>query len=340
MRFARHMTINSLNGWYRAVRTGALVVPALVMMMGDATTASAQQVPRVRTPEERFAGLKGYPFAPHYVEVNGLRMHYVDEGQATKGTFLLLHGEPSWSYLYRNIIPELVKAGYRAIAPDMIGFGKSDKVTEPTWYTLDAHSGMLRGLIERLNLQNVTIVVQDWAGPVGLVTVVDIPQRIDRLFILNTWLHHAEYKTTQALRDWNQRAPAVDFSELSGRPWVLKSPDSLETLTAAYRAPFPPGHPEMQVGAHRWPWMLPFMNPKEGGAARTSAAYATLARWTKPAHVIFGDQDAIFTVEWGKEFAAHIPGATFDVIEGAGHMVQETGAPLAQLMLRRIAEEK
>lgn len=332
--------MNSRNWTYGVVPSGGLVVAALVMMMGHADTASGQQVPRVRTPEERFADLKGYPFAPHYVEVNGLRMHYLDEGQATKGTFLLLHGEPSWSYLYRNIIPELVKAGYRAIAPDMIGFGKSDKVTDPAWYTLDAHAGMLRGLIERLDLRNLTIVVQDWGGPVGLVTVVDMPDRFDRLFILNTWLHHPEYKTTQALRDWNQRAPSVDFSQINGRPWAQKSPDDLETLSAAYRAPFPPGRPEMQVGAHRWPWMLPFMNPKEGGAARTSAAYAALAHWAKPAHVIFGDQDAVFTVEWGKEFAAHIPGATFDVIEGAGHMVQEAGAPLAQLMLRRIAEER
>lgn len=253
---------------------------------------------------------------------------------------ILLHGEPSWSYLYRNLIPVFVNAGYRAIAPDMIGFGKSDKVTEPEWYTLDAHVDMLRKLVERLDLRNVTIVVQDWGGPIGLVNVTDMPDRFARMIILNTWLDHPGYTTTQALRDWNVRARSVDFSRISGQAWALKSPDPIETLAVAYQAPFPPDRPDLQIGAHRWPWMLPFMNPKEGGAARTATAYAALAQWKKPAHVIFGDGDAIFTLEWGREFAAHIPGATFDVIEGADHMVQETGAPLAELILKRIREER
>lgn len=325
----------------RRSRSGlAVAAGAALLVVGSAAPTAAQAVPRARTPEERFANIKGYPFAPHYAEINTLRMHYVDEGRAEKGTMLLLHGEPSWSFLYRNMIPVFVRAGYRVIAPDMIGFGKSDKVTEPSWYTLDAHVGMLRGLVERLDLRNVTILVQDWGGPIGLVTATDMPERFARLMIMNTWLDHPGYKTTQALRDWNARAPNVDFSALGGRPWLQGSSDDPETIAAGYSAPFPPGRPDLQVGAHRWPWMLPFMNPAEGGAARTAAAYEKLASWRKPAHVSFGDRDAIFTVAWGREFAAHIPGATFDVIEGAGHMVQETGAPLAELMLKRIAEER
>lgn len=298
------------------------------------------QVPRARTPEERFENIKGYPFAPHYAEINTLRVHYVDEGKADKGTFLLLHGEPSWSYLYRNLIPVFTKAGYRVIAPDMIGFGKSDKVTEPTWYTLEAHVGIVRGLVEKLNLRNVTIVVQDWGGPIGLVAATDTPDRFSRLIILNTWLDHPGYNTTQALRDWNRRSVATDFSKMGAGPWAQNSPDEPATLAQAYGAPFPPDRPELQVGAHRWPWMLPFVNPVEGGAARTAAAYASLASWKKPAHVIFGAKDMIFTVDWGKEFAAHIPGATFDVIAEGSHMVQETGAPLAELILKRIGEER
>lgn len=303
-------------------------------LWGNAAPVSAQAVPRVRTPEARFDNLKGYPYAPHYVEVNGLRMHYVDEGRATRGTFLLLHGEPSWSYLYRNVIPVLTRAGYRAIAPDMIGFGKSDKVTDERWYTLEAHVQQLRGFIEALNLRDVTLVVQDWGGPYGLINATDMPDRFVRLIILNTWLHHEGYQYTQALRDWNARSQAVNFSQLNGQAWAARSPDPLESLSAAYSAPF--HSPESQVGARRWPWMLPFKNPAEGGADRQARAYAALASWKTPVHVIFGDQDQVFNVAWGRQFAAHIPGATFDVVEGAGHMVQEVGAPLAELILQRI----
>jgi haloalkane dehalogenase len=320
-----------LSVWSKVVLVGA-ATSALVC--GSAGSVSAQAVPRLRTPEARFEGLKGYPYAPHYVDVNGLRMHYVDEGRATRGTFLLLHGEPSWSYLYRNVIPVLTRAGYRAIAPDMIGFGKSDKVTDENWYTIEAHVRQLRGFIEALDLRDVTLVVQDWGGPYGLINATDMPDRFARLVILNTWLHHDGYQYTQALRDWNARSQAVNFSQINGQAWVARSPDTIETLSVAYRAPF--HSPESQVGARRWPWMLPFKNPVEGGAERQARAYAALASWKKPAHVIFGDQDQIFNVAWGRQFAAHIPGATFDVVEGAGHMVQEVGAPLAELILQRI----
>lgn len=319
----------------RAVVLGALF--PLSVLICVPSTVSAQPPPRVRTAEARFANLKGYPFPPHYADINGLRMHYVDEGQALKGTMLLVHGEPSWSYLYRNLIPVFVKAGYRVIAPDMIGFGKSDKVTDPNWYTLDAHAGQLRGLIEKLDLRDITLLCQDWGGPYSLVNVADMPGRFARLVIFNTWLHHEGYKYTQAIYDWNARSQSVNFMQIGAAPWLTRSPDTAETLQVAYRAPF--DAPETQVGAFRWPWMLPFKNPKEGGAERQALAYAFLGQWNKPAHVMFGDQDAIFTVEWGREFAAHIPGATFDVVPGASHMVQEVGAPLADLILNRIASE-
>ena len=293
-------------------------------------------VPRTRTAEARFEGLAKYPFAPHYAELHGLRLHYVDEGVADRGTMLLLHGEPTWSYLYRNVIPTLVDAGFRTVAPDMIGFGKSDKVTEPSWYTLDAHAAMLRALIEHLDLRDVTIVCQDWGGPYGLVNVVDMPDRFARLVILNTWLHHDGYNYTPALHQWHEMSSSVDFSTLHGG-FALPSEDPIEVLQTAYRAPF--DSPEAQTGALRWPWMLPFAHPVEGGAERQAAAYDRLRRWDRPAHVIFGDGDAIFTVEWGRAFAAHIPSATFDVIDGAGHMVQETGTRLAQRIIGRITED-
>ena len=292
--------------------------------------------PRIhRTPEERFTGLAGYPFAPHYLETAGLRMHYLDEGSGAAGVMLLLHGEPTWSFLYRNLIPVFTAAGYRIVAPDMIGFGKSDKVTDAGWYTLDAHVAMLRALIEHLDLRDVTLVCQDWGGPVGLINATDMPERFSRLIILNTWLHHEAYAYTDALRAWNAHAPSVDFSRMGTGPFG-GSPDSPETIMAGYQAPFE--GPETQTGAFRWPWMLPFMNPKEGGATRQAQAFDRLANWTKPAHVIFGDADAVFDVTWGQAFAAHIPGATFDTVKG-GHMVQEIGRPLAELILDRIASE-
>lgn len=221
----------------------------------------------------------------------------------------------------------------------MIGFGRSDKVTDAGWYTLDAHVAMLRGLIERLDLHDITLVCQDWGGPIGLVNATEMPDRFARLIILNTWLHHDGYQYTPALHEWNRRSAGVDFAQMGALPW-LPSPDPVEVIVAGYRAPFPPDQPEAQTGAFRWPWMLPFMNPVEGGAERQARAYAALATWNGPAHVIFGALDQIFTPEWGREFADHIPGATFDVIPEVRHMVQETGAPLAHLILQRIAEER
>ena len=289
--------------------------------------------PRVRTADSRFDDLPNFSFAAHWAELHGLRMHYLDEGTPERGTMLLLHGEPTWSFLYRNVIPPLVDAGYRTVAPDMIGFGKSDKVTDPEWYTLDAHVAMLRALIEHLDLDDLTIVCQDWGGPYGLVNVVDMPERFSRLVILNTWLHHDAFAYTPALRQWHEMSASVDFSTMGGA-FALPSHDPIEVLQAGYCAPF--DSREAQTGAFRWPWMLPFAHPVEGGAQRQAAAFDELATWDRPAHVIFGDGDRVFTPEWGRAFAAHIPGATFDLIEGAGHMVQETGPRLAHAILDRI----
>jgi len=275
----------------------------------------------VRTPDERFRELTDFPYQPRYVSIDGLRMHYVDEGTGDAGTLLLLHGEPTWSYLYRRMIPGFIDAGYRIVAPDMIGFGRSDKVTDPDWYTAGRHTEMLKDFVRRLDLQDVAIVVQDWAGPYGLMAVADMPDRFGRLIILNTWLHHPDFVYTEAIRNWRQVSQNLDFTT-QGLP------------SEEYRAPF---HvPQATVGAVRWPWMLPFAEPEVGAAERQARTYDFLASWDKPAHVIFGDQDPIFTIEWGREFAAHIPGATFDVMPGHGHFVQEAGVPLVELILQRI----
>lgn len=281
----------------------------------------------VRTPEPRFENLEGYPFEANYIEIDGLRMHYVDEGPAEEGVMLLLHGEPTWSYLYRDMIPVFVDAGYRVVAPDMVGFGKSDKVVEREWHTLDRHLTMLQEFVQRLDLRDVTVVVQDWGGPVGLATATEIPERFERLIILNTWLHHDGYEYTQALRRWNRRSQQLDFTSTTVTP---ENPE-------AYLAPF--HSEEATAGAYRLPWMLPFAQPEEGGAIRQERAFRALGSWDNPAHVIFGAEDRIFTPEWGRQFADYIPGATFDAVPGAGHFVQETGAPLAELILEKIRAE-
>ena len=257
-----------------------------------------------RTPEARFADIDDFPFKPHYIDIDGLRMAYVDEGTGENGTFLLLHGEPVWSYMYRGAIPGLAAAGYRVIAPDNIGFGRSDKVIDTEWYTLDNHVRTLKRLVTKLDLRNITIVVNDWGGPNGLVMATEMPERFDRLVILNTWLHFDGYIYTKALRDWNKRSQSIDFTNFFLFP-------------SAVRAPY--DGPDAVAGALRWPWMLPFAEPEAGNAVRQEAAWNNLASWKKPAHVIFGDSDRVFTEEWGRQFAAHIPGATFTSVKGEGH---------------------
>lgn len=171
-------------------------------------------VPFVRTPETNFAGLADFPFAPHYFDLDGLRMHYLDEGPSDGPVALLVHGMPTWSYLYRTIIPPLVAAGYRCIAPDHIGFGRSDKVTDPAWYDIARHTANLRRLIDALDLRDITLFVQDWGGPTGLAQVADQPERFSRLVIMNTWLHHEGYRYTEGIQNWiQQNSPGGLFAE-------------------------------------------------------------------------------------------------------------------------------
>lgn len=296
----------------------------------------------VRTPEERFASLPDYPFAPRYTDWQGLRIHYVDEGSGP--AILMLHGEPTWSYLYRMLIPPLVAAGYRCIAPDYIGFGKSDKITDDGWYVIERHVESIRSLIRSLDLRDITLVAHDWGGPIGLRQAVDMPERFARLVIFNTWLHHEGFHYTDAIRQW--RAYATDPARYDlpcGRVvanTIARSPlgsqgRDLTAIQHAYDAPFP--DTASKAGARRFPWCLPFAEPQAGNAADQARCFATLTGWVKPAHIIFSDSDRVFTVEWGQAWAARIPGATFDAVAGAGHYPQEQrGEAIAAIMLNRM----
>jgi len=281
-----------------------------------------------RTPEERFDGID-WPFEPHYlVHDDGLRQHYVDERPtiAERGTFLLLHGEPTWSYLYRRWIPVLVDSGYRVVAPDHIGFGRSDKPTDDEWYRIDRHRAKLDALVGSLDLSRVSLVVQDWGGPIGLCSAVTDRDRYERLLILNTWLHDDDFAYSEGVRNW--RAAAIDPAFLGGDMPVgrivagtlQRGDHDRELVARAFDAPFE-GEPS-KAGARRFPVCIPFAEPELGDGDAQSAARAALRTWGIPVHLAFGDADPIFTFDWAERWATEIPGATLDRIVGAGHFVQ------------------
>ena len=272
-----------------------------------------------RTPDDRFEGLPGFGFAPHYVEQDGLRMHYLDEGGGTGDPILLLHGEPTWSFLYRKMIPALARAG-RCIAPDYFGFGRSDKPTDPGWYSYDRHVDSIARLVAELDLQRITLVVQDWGGPVGFRLAVEQPERIARLVVMNTgigarapgeaWLRFQSF-----MRRVGTEIVAGQLVRLS-----LVQPVSDEVI-AGYDAPFPV--PESRVGIVQFPELVATSADHPSGPAMLRVRDA-LRELDRPALVLFSDGDPIFSRRAAEVMAELLPGAELDPpVEGAGHFLQE-----------------
>jgi len=326
---------------------------------------TADGVPFVRTPESAFADLSGFPFAPRYLAVEGLRLHYVDEGPRNSPVALLVHGMPTWSYLNRHIIAALLDAGWRCIAADHIGFGKSDKVVDEAWYSIARHTSAHRALVEHLDLQNATLFCQDWGGPIGLAQAIDMPERFARLVIMNTWLHHAAYEYTPALRNWNAQwkpggffdaavperlsigsfmmaacgyiAPA-DLQAHVGAGAALPLTAEQEQVRRAYSAPFEGLDRAGHAGPRRFPLSLPFDNPDGGDAAAQERRFGALQGWTKPVHFIWGGRDDVFTEDWGRQWSAMFGAASFDLLPDARHFLQEThGREIARLFLERVS---
>jgi haloalkane dehalogenase len=314
-------------------------------------------VPLIRPTDEQFADVAfAQRYACDHVEVpldglDGLdrlegvgRMAVVDESSAgdERGTFLLLHGEPSWSALYEHWIPDLTAAGFRCVAPDLIGFGRSDKVTDDDWYTYERHVGAIAHVMRELDLRHVHLVVQDWAGPIGLRQLVDDPDRFDRAFVFNTWLHHDAHEYSEGVRFW--RSLAVDPERLGGDmptgrivAGTMRRPDhDREALTLVYDAPFTTF--ESKAGARAFPTMLPWVEPERGGALAQERCYRSLTTEPPcPVHVVFGDADPVFPYEQGVQLAASIPGATIDRIPNAGHFVQaDAPADCLEVIRRRL----
>ncbi|MFI5025775.1 MAG: haloalkane dehalogenase [Solirubrobacterales bacterium] len=286
-----------------------------------------------RTPDERFEGLPGYDFEPHYFEIDGLRLHYVDEGEGRP--VVCFHGEPTWAYLYRKMLGPLVEAGNRVICPDMAGFGRSDKPTDRDWYTYDRHSELTGGLLAGLDLSDATVVVQDWGGPVGLRWATENTDRVGAIVILNTGLFLGRVsKGFIAWRNFAEKNPDLPVGFVIQGGTTTELPDE---VVAAYEAPFPT--PESKAGAAQFPLLVP-MSEDEPMVAQQRQMREELGTWQKPALVAFSDSDPVFPFpKAGDRFVDLIPGVSEQVkIEGAAHFLQEDrGEQIADEMLRVLA---
>lgn len=291
-----------------------------------------------RTPDNRFERLPGYDFAPHYLRVSdtldksGLRIHYLDEGPRDGTPIVCFHGEPSWAYLYRKMIGPFVAAGHRVIAPDYAGFGRSDKPTDPNWYTFDRHVEIVAAVLDHLDLRQATVVVQDWGGPIGLRWAVEHADRVAALAIFNTGLFSGRVsKGFLSWREFAERNPDLPVGAVIQSATTTALPDD---VVAAYDAPFPTA--ESKAGAARFPLLVPITHD-DVGAREMRAIADQLARWHKPTLVAFSDQDPIFPYpQAGQLFCDLIPGASDQVrIEGAAHFLQEDrGELVAEQVLK------
>jgi haloalkane dehalogenase len=270
-----------------------------------------------RTPDSRFDHLPDFDFQPHYLDQDGLRMHYLDEGEGDP--VLLLHGEPTWSFLYRKLIPPLAAVA-RCVAPDYFGFGRSDKPTERSWYSYDRHVGSITRLVHELDLRRITLVVQDWGGPVGFRFAVENPERVARIVIMNTgigarapsdeWLRFQSF-----MRRVGTEIVAGQLIRLS-----LMQPTTDEII-AAYDAPFPV--PESRIGIVQFPELVATSSDHPSAPAML-VVRDRLREFDRPALVLFGDQDPIFSRRAAEVMAELLPNAELDPpVEGAGHFLQE-----------------
>ena len=291
----------------------------------------------LRTPDERFANLPGYPFAPHYIGdlkgYQGMRIHYLDEGprDAAK-VFLCLHGQPTWSYLYRRMIPIFTAAGNRVVAPDLLGFGKSDKPADDARYTYMFHRDMLVNLVLRLNLTNVVLVVQDWGGLLGLTLPMAMPERVAGLVIMNTAFAAGDAPLGQGFLDWrafNNKNPDLAIGKLMGRACPHLTPAE----AAAYDAPYP--DMSFKGGVRRFPDLVPD-HPDAGGAALSRQARDWFgSQWAGKTFMAVGMQDPVLGPPVMREVARHIRNCPPPLeVAGGGHFLQEWGEDVARAALK------
>jgi haloalkane dehalogenase len=294
----------------------------------------------LRTPDDRFEGLPDWPYAPHYVDdlpgYEGLRVHYVDEGpQNAVRTYLCLHGQPTWSYLYRKMIPVFLDSGARVIAPDWLGFGRSDKPVADDVYTFHFHRNMMMELIKRLDLQQVTLVCQDWGGLLGLTIPPDMPERFERLIVMNTTIATGESPSPgfDAWKAFSASQPDMDVAALMKRG----TPILTDAEAAAYGAPFP--DVTYKAGVRRFPEMVMVEPSMEGVKTARRAAEWWSREWHGDTFMAVGGADPVLgppVMEKLRKLIKDCPEPM--VVEEAGHFVQEWGAPVAKAALKAFGE--
>lgn len=297
----------------------------------------------LRTPDAAFTGLPDYPFAPHYLEVGApgvpsLRLHYVDEGPRNAAPILLLHGEPTWSYLYRKLVPPLAAAGHRVLAPDLIGFGKSDKPAERADYSYERHVAWMSDWLARLDLHDITLFCQDWGGLIGLRLVAAFPERFARLVISNTYLPAGESigPAFDAWRAFSQATPEFKTGRIVDGGCVR---ELTSAEIAAYDAPYPDEN--YQAGARQFPLLVP-ISPEHASVAENKAAWTVLEGFTKPVLTCFGDQDKVLG-HLDAEIQRRIPGAKGQPhcrIEASHFCQEDQPARLVDLILNFIAAQE
>ena len=316
-----------------------------------------------------------YNYRPNFLEIDGVNMHYVDIGSGP--VMLMLHGMPTWGYLYRDFIKPLSEAGYRCIIPDHIGFGRSDKPADTDYFTIERHCNNLSKLIEHLNLTDITLICQDWGGPIGLHQAACMPDRFERLAIMNTWLAHDDFRYSEAIRNWNNSwrngglfdaapnlctivpmlsAGQYDRSHLSevvsGREQLEDTiPDDMLSAWKAWSVPFIPygkrSLPDAESeasgiysGARMFPLSLPFDDPIQANQVVQNENYLTLLKWRKPAHFFWGCEDDVFTEKWGRSWSSSFFISTFNPFINAGHFLQNThGKQIANSLISLINKE-
>lgn len=282
----------------------------------------------VRTPDELLEGLPDFPFAPAYRDFEGLRLAHLDEGDGPP--VLFMHGEPTWSFLWRKVIPAVRDAGFRCVVPDLPGFGRSDKPIDIDWYSYDRHVAAIAQLVEQLDLRGATIVVHDWGGPIGLRTAVEHAERFDRLVILDTGLFTGHQRMTDAwlaFRDFVARSDDLPVGMLV-RSGCKRDPG--DRVIAAYDAPFP--NADSKAGARAFPLMIPHSTDAPGAAAGRRVLDA-LKDDRRPTLMLWADSDPVLPVTVGERFAEAIGREPPRVIAGASHFLQEdAGAQIGELI--------
>jgi len=290
---------------------------------------------KLRTPDTRFEGLAGYAFSPNYTQTlpgyEGLRVHYVDEGpKQAEHVFLCLHGQPTWSYLYRKMIPVFLGSGARVIAPDWLGFGRSDKPTDDATYTFSFHRNMMLAFIRSLDLRRITLVVQDWGGLLGLTLPIDMPERFDRLIVMNTTLALGQ-SPSEGFNQWKAYArsqPDMDVAALMKR----STPSLSDAEAAAYAAPFPDA--SFKAGVRRFPELVMVEPGMEGVDVSIRAAAWWRSEWKGQSFMAVGAADPVLGPSVMAVLRSQISNCPEPmVVAEAGHFVQEWGEPIARAAL-------